>query len=155
MSYTLFTFWVADSVCVLQERGNINGQWWAAQLLNALGGSRLWHQTGLRQLSGMLIVVFARTEFEVSRTSSICCSAISPPIAESSESCLFWGFGGYHFLPPLCSKQANSQWFIEAHQCSRASFNLFKSAVLIVPESFIQVWSADSASILQMLHEKK
>lgn len=50
----------------MQEKGNNNGQWWANQLLLALGGPRLWRQTGLRQLSGMLVIVFARTELEVS-----------------------------------------------------------------------------------------
>ena len=50
---------------IVQEKGNNNGQWWANQLLLALGGPRSWRQTGLRQLSGMLVVVFARTELEV------------------------------------------------------------------------------------------
>ena len=57
---------LASIACVVQEKGNNNGQWWANQLLLALGGPRSWCQTGLRQLSGMLVLVFARTELEVS-----------------------------------------------------------------------------------------
>lgn len=49
----------------MQEKGNNNGQWWAMQLLNALGGPSKWRQFGLRQLSGMLVLVFARKELEV------------------------------------------------------------------------------------------
>ena len=46
---------------MLQEIGNSNAQWWSKQLLLALdGGAGAWCQIGLRQLSGMLILVFAR-----------------------------------------------------------------------------------------------
>ena len=57
---------------LMQEKGNTNGQWWATQLLLALGGPKLWHHCGLRQLSGMLVVVFARTELEVSTQHHVC-----------------------------------------------------------------------------------
>ena len=63
------------SRCLMQEKGNTNGQWWATQLLLALGGPKLWHHCGLRQLSGMLVVVFARTELEVSKKHSVCAPA--------------------------------------------------------------------------------
>lgn len=56
---------IPEQAFFVQEKGNNNGQWWANQLLLALGGPRMWRQTGLRQLSGMLIIVFARTELEV------------------------------------------------------------------------------------------
>ncbi|KAG2453429.1 hypothetical protein HYH02_001652 [Chlamydomonas schloesseri] len=47
------------------ERGNQNAQWWAAELLAALttaGGGAAWSRVGLRQMSGMLAMVFCRTE---------------------------------------------------------------------------------------------
>ena len=43
----------------VQERGNANGQWWEKQVLAALEGNRRWGRVGMRQLSGMLILVFA------------------------------------------------------------------------------------------------
>ena len=43
----------------LQEKGNNNAQWWQNMLLKSLGSHRQWFRVGLRQLSGMLIVVFA------------------------------------------------------------------------------------------------
>lgn len=57
----------------LQEKGNNNGQWWAAQLLLALGGASRWGKFGLRQLSGMLVLVFARTELQVRVRNASCC----------------------------------------------------------------------------------
>ena len=57
---------------LMQEKGNTNGQWWATQLLLALGGPKAWHHCGLRQLSGILVVVFARTELEVSKQHNVC-----------------------------------------------------------------------------------
>ncbi|EFJ50943.1 hypothetical protein VOLCADRAFT_88385, partial [Volvox carteri f. nagariensis] len=50
----------------LQERGNQNAQWWstelAAALLAATGGS--WERVALRQMSGLVIVVFCRAELQ-------------------------------------------------------------------------------------------
>ncbi|KAL4534362.1 hypothetical protein Ndes2437B_g03641 [Nannochloris sp. 'desiccata'] len=64
----------------LQEKGNANAQFWSTAMLNALGGDRHWHQVGLRQLSGMLIVAFARNNLrghigEVS-TASVACGVL-------------------------------------------------------------------------------
>ena len=46
---------------MMQEIGNSNAQWWSKHLLISLdGGAGGWCQIGLRQLSGMLVLVFAR-----------------------------------------------------------------------------------------------
>ena len=42
------------------ERGNATAQWWAGALQAALGGPGAWARVGLRQLSGMLVLVYAR-----------------------------------------------------------------------------------------------
>lgn len=42
-----------------QEKGNSNAHWWAKHLLAALGPAS-WTHVGLRQLSGMLVLVFVR-----------------------------------------------------------------------------------------------
>ena len=50
----------------LQEKGNNNAQWWQQQLLGRLGSTGgSWMHVGLRQLSGMLIMVFALTSLQV------------------------------------------------------------------------------------------
>ncbi len=49
----------------LQERGNTNAKFWSASILEALGGEQRWYQVALRQLSGMLLLVFARTSLKV------------------------------------------------------------------------------------------
>lgn len=64
----------------LQEKGNANAQFWSTTMLNALGGDRHWHQVGLRQLSGMLIVAFARNNLrghigEIA-TASVACGVL-------------------------------------------------------------------------------
>ncbi len=64
----------------LQEKGNANAQFWSTAMLNALGGDRHWHQVGLRQLSGMLIVAFARNNLrghigEIA-TASVACGVL-------------------------------------------------------------------------------
>ncbi len=43
---------------LLQEKGNANAVWWARRCLAVLGGG--WDKVGLRQLSGMLVLIFAR-----------------------------------------------------------------------------------------------
>jgi hypothetical protein len=48
----------------LQERGNANAQWWSQSVLGALGGCGTWFRVALRQLSGMLVIVFARSELQ-------------------------------------------------------------------------------------------
>jgi len=57
-----------------QERGNNNAKAWQAAVQSALGGSAAWPPIGLRQLSGMLIMVFARAHLQVrsAGSSSIC-----------------------------------------------------------------------------------
>jgi hypothetical protein len=47
-----------------QERGNANAQSWSASVEATLG--REWVRLGLRQLSGMLILVYARKHLLVS-----------------------------------------------------------------------------------------
>lgn len=64
----------------MQERGNANAQFWATSVLNALGGDRHWHAVGLRQLSGMLIIVFARNNLRAhigeQVTASVACGML-------------------------------------------------------------------------------
>ena len=47
-----------------QEKGNNNAQWWQAQVMSTLGADR-WMRVGLRQLSGMLVMVFALSSLSV------------------------------------------------------------------------------------------
>ena len=47
-----------------QEKGNNNAQWWQAQVMSTLGSDR-WMRVGLRQLSGMLVMVFALSSLSV------------------------------------------------------------------------------------------
>ena len=61
----------------LAEKGNVNAQFWSKMILQSLGGEKHWHQIGLRQLSGMLIVAFARNNLkghigEIATTSVAC-----------------------------------------------------------------------------------
>lgn len=49
---------------LLQEKGNNNAQWWQTQIIYTLGQDQ-WMRVGLRQLSGMLIMVFARSSLSV------------------------------------------------------------------------------------------
>ena len=48
-----------------QERGNANAQAWGAAVEAALGAQ--WQRLGLRQLSGMLVLVYARRQYLVGR----------------------------------------------------------------------------------------
>ncbi|KAL0054630.1 hypothetical protein WJX82_000216 [Trebouxia sp. C0006] len=62
-----------------QEKGNNNAQWWQAQVMSTLGADR-WMRVGLRQLSGMLVMVFALSSLsanvgEVS-TASVACGVL-------------------------------------------------------------------------------
>ncbi|KAK9805177.1 hypothetical protein WJX72_003678 [[Myrmecia] bisecta] len=65
----------------MQEKGNQRAQWWNNQMLAALsGGPASWMRVGLRQLSGMLVMVFARKHLqeyigEVS-TASVACGVL-------------------------------------------------------------------------------
>ena len=43
----------------LQERGNANAQWWANEAQLAMGGEA-WVRVGLRQMSGIVMIVFCR-----------------------------------------------------------------------------------------------
>ena len=54
----------SQAVHVRQERGNNNAKAWQAALQAALGGETTWTRIGLRQLSGMLIMVFARSHMQ-------------------------------------------------------------------------------------------
>ncbi|KAK9799381.1 hypothetical protein WJX73_007250 [Symbiochloris irregularis] len=62
-----------------QEKGNANGQWWEKQVHAALGCED-WSRVGMRQLSGMLILVFARTALKEDigevRTASVACGVL-------------------------------------------------------------------------------
>ncbi|GAB4822767.1 hypothetical protein N2152v2_009813 [Parachlorella kessleri] len=63
-----------------QERGNTNAKFWSASILEALGGEQRWYQLALRQLSGMLVLVFARTNLKNSigevATASVACGVL-------------------------------------------------------------------------------
>ena len=51
---------MADGVCVcMQERGNANAQAWSSAIQSAVGEG--WQRLGLRQLSGMLVLVYIRS----------------------------------------------------------------------------------------------
>ena len=69
------------SLRLAQEVGNANAQWWSKRLLGALAaGGGAWVPVGLRQLSGMLVLVFARSALrnvlgEVS-TASVACGVL-------------------------------------------------------------------------------
>lgn len=55
------------AICMCaQERGNANAQSWSASIEATLGPQ--WVRLGLRQLSGMLILVYARKQFLVRAT---------------------------------------------------------------------------------------
>lgn len=63
----------------LQERGNANAQFWSSFVLDALS-EKHFHQVALRQLSGMLIMVFARNNLrghigEIA-TASVACGVL-------------------------------------------------------------------------------
>ena len=53
-----------QGLLLLQEKGNNNAQWWQGQILNSLGYDK-WKPVGLRQLSGMLVMVFSLTSHMV------------------------------------------------------------------------------------------
>ena len=61
-----------------QEKGNANAQFWANAVAATLG--RSWQNVSLRQLSGMLIIVFARSNLGKSlgevRTTSVACGIL-------------------------------------------------------------------------------
>ena len=48
----------------MQEKGNANAQWWSGAIQSALGEG--WQRLGLRQLSGMLVLVYTRSDLLVS-----------------------------------------------------------------------------------------
>lgn len=56
--YLLKACWIM----LMQEKGNANAHWWGRRCLRALSAApgAAWTQVGLRQLSGMLVLVFAR-----------------------------------------------------------------------------------------------
>jgi len=59
-----------------QEKGNNNAQWWQAQVMSTLGSDR-WMRVGLRQLSGMLVMVFALSSLSVTPWSCAQCPSCS------------------------------------------------------------------------------
>ena len=79
--WSLYPHTLMLSYRCVQEIGNSNAQWWSKRLLEALaGGAGAWCQVGLRQLSGMLVLVFARAGLrevlgEVS-TASVACGVL-------------------------------------------------------------------------------
>ena len=66
-----------------QERGNANAQYWMTAVLSTLG-TRTWYHVALRQLSGMLILVFARKDLE----------NVLGNVNTSSVACGIFGVGG-------------------------------------------------------------
>ena len=51
------------ALLAVQERGNASGQWWADRLKRELGDA--WVRVGLRQLSGLLCLVFGHADLQV------------------------------------------------------------------------------------------
>ncbi|GIL70795.1 hypothetical protein Vretimale_3892 [Volvox reticuliferus] len=67
------------------ERGNQNAQWWATELAAALTATgRSWERVALRQMSGLVIVVFCRTELQ----------AHVGEVATANVACGVMGVGG-------------------------------------------------------------
>ncbi|GIL46869.1 hypothetical protein Vafri_3741 [Volvox africanus] len=67
------------------ERGNQNAQWWAMELAAALAAmGRTWERVALRQMSGLVIVVFCRTELQ----------AHVGEVATANVACGVMGVGG-------------------------------------------------------------
>lgn len=99
----------------MQEKGNTNAKFWGASVLSALGGEARWYQVGLRQLSGMLIMVFARTQLrdhigEVA-TGSVACGVLG---VGGNKGAVAVEFSVHrHKVAVLCSHFA-------AHQVGRA-----------------------------------
>jgi len=54
---------------ILQEKGNANAQAWSSAIQSAVGDG--WQRLGLRQLSGMLVLVYIRSDLLVSVTPSL------------------------------------------------------------------------------------
>ena len=71
---------------VPQERGNANAQSWSASIEATLGQD--WVRLGLRQLSGMLILVYARKRFLVTPPASFLARHGFSSIAATLEA---WG----------------------------------------------------------------
>ena len=59
--------------CAPQEKGNANAQSWNAAIQTALGDG--WQRLGLRQLSGMLVLVYIRCDLMV-RVLAISCHQV-------------------------------------------------------------------------------
>jgi hypothetical protein len=72
------------------EQGNSNAQWWADTLLKLLGPR--WDRLGLRQMSGMLVLVFCRSDLK----------GAQPSVGEVCEQ----GPPGRHWLHLLQQQQA-------------------------------------------------
>lgn len=65
----------------LQEKGNTNAKFWLTAVLGALGGPTAYELVGMRQLSGMLVLAFARQDLRV----RVCvCDFV----------CVWWCWGG-------------------------------------------------------------
>ena len=63
-----------------QEKGTQNAQWWAGEVGAALGGPDAFVRVGLRQMSGILVIVYCRKALyravgEV-HTSSVACGVM-------------------------------------------------------------------------------
>ncbi len=115
-------------VLPLQEKGNTKAQWWCSALLTALGGERGWHRVGLRQLSGMLLVIFARNHLweligEIA-TASVACGVLGVGGNKGAVALEFSIFR--HKVAVVCSHFA-------AHQVreTQEKFDARKLAVLI------------------------
>lgn len=68
----------------LQEQGNVNARFWSERCLDALGGGSHWYQVGLRQLSGMLLMVYGRLHLK----------SYIGEVATASVACGVLGVGG-------------------------------------------------------------
>ncbi|KAL4426187.1 hypothetical protein ABPG77_007469 [Micractinium sp. CCAP 211/92] len=107
----------------MQERGNTNAKFWSQGVLSALGGERHWHQVGLRQLSGMLILVYARNHLRDSigevTTASVACGVLG---VGGNKGAVAVEFSLHRRrLAVLCSHFAAHQGAVEARNANYAT----------------------------------
>ena len=71
----------------MQERGNANAQAWNSAIQSAVGEG--WQRLGLRQLSGMLVLVYIRSDLLV-RMFCTCNQTLRPKAASLPKFRVFW-----------------------------------------------------------------
>ncbi|KFM27761.1 Type I inositol 1,4,5-trisphosphate 5-phosphatase 12 [Auxenochlorella protothecoides] len=104
----------------MQERGNTNAKFWSGAVLRALGGEAAWQLVGLRQLSGMLVLAYARHDLkewlgEVA-TASVACGVLGVGGNKGAVAVEFSLFR--HKVALLCSHFAAHQGAVEARNAN-------------------------------------